>query len=424
MSLLTDLKDRGLIHQETDADGLEKHLETPQTIYCGFDPTASSLTVGNLVPIMVLAHFQRAGHTPMVLMGGATGLIGDPSGKSAERPLLGAAAVTANMEAQRRIFQAVLSFDPALPNSAVIVNNAEWLSKPSFIEALRDIGKHFPVNQMLQRDSVRERLGREQGISYTEFSYMLLQAWDFKHLFEHAGVSVQLGGSDQWGNIVQGVDLVRRTCRKQVFGLTCPLVTRADGGKFGKTEAGPIWLSSDRTSPYALYQFFLNTSDTDVGRFLRLFTFLSLKEIEQLETRSQASTAERLAQRALAREATSIVHGGDAAREAELVSDALFSGDISHLSMSALEGIAGEIPTQRFTAGMLPVEGLAAVDFACVIGACTSKRDAREKLGSGSLTLNGRKLTASDVITRSSLLHGQVAVVRRGKKNWYMAIWA
>jgi tyrosyl-tRNA synthetase len=424
MSLISDLQKRGLIHQGTDLDGLTRHLEEkPRKIYCGFDPTASSLTIGNLVPILILAHFQRAGHTPVVVMGGATGLIGDPSGKSAERPLLDYETVSDNVQAQRRIFEQILDFDPSKPNHAIIVNNSDWLSRLSFVDALRDLGKHFSVNQMIGRDSVRERLAREQGISYTEFSYMLLQAYDFQHLFQSAQVTVQLGGSDQWGNIVPGVDLVRRTCRAQAFGLTCPLVTRADGGKFGKTEAGPVWLSADRTSPYALYQFFLNTSDADIGRFLRLFTTVPLKKIEEFESTLTSQSSLRLPQQTLAREVVGMVHGQSAAAEAERASQALFTGDLESLSSGTLDEVLAGLPTQRNLPDSFGPDGISAVELLCLTPACNSRREARELLAAGAVSLNGRTLEASEIITRRRLLHDRFGVIRRGKKHWSVGIW-
>jgi tyrosyl-tRNA synthetase len=272
--LFEDLAYRGLIYQETNPGGLRAHCaEGSRGVYCGFDPTAASLTIGNLVVLLLLRRFQLAGHRPVALMGGGTGLIGDPSGKEAERQIRTHEEVRANIDGQRPIFERILDFSG--PAAATLVDNVDWLGKLTFIEALRDIGKHFSVNMMIQKDSVRERLAsREQGISYTEFSYMLLQAYDFFHLFAERGVTIQAAGSDQWGNIVAGVDLVRRKRQAEVYGITAPLVTKADGSKFGKTESGALWLTGERTSPYAFYQFWLNTSDADVERYLKIFTLL------------------------------------------------------------------------------------------------------------------------------------------------------
>src|SRR5450432_2712739 len=277
--LLEDLAWRGLLHQQTNESGLKEHLGQSRTIYAGFDPTADSLTIGNLVQMLLLARFQRAGHRVVVIMGGATGMIGDPGGKDSERQLLSLEQVERNVERQRGAFARVIDFEG--PSAATMLNNAAWLTKLSFVDMLRDVGKHFSVNMMIQKDSVRERLqNREQGISYTEFSYMLLQAYDFLHLHDTMGVTVQAAGSDQWGNIVGGADLIRRTRQIEVFGLTTPLVTKADGKKFGKSEAGAVWLNADRTSPYAFYQFWLNAADDDLPKFLKVFTFLGRDEID------------------------------------------------------------------------------------------------------------------------------------------------
>ncbi len=422
MDILTHIQKRGLVHQSTDLDGLREHLKVPRKIYCGFDPTAPSLTIGNMVPIIILAHFQKAGHTPVVILGGATGLIGDPSGKSAERQLLTREVIGENMSGQRRIFERLLDFD-ADKNAAMIFDNADWLSKFSYLEALRDIGKFFSVNEMIKRDSVRDRITREQGMSYTEFSYMLLQAWDFKCLFENHAVTIQLGGSDQWGNIVPGVDLVRRLCQQTVFGLTNPLVTKADGGKFGKTEAGPIWLTADRTSPYALYQFFLNTADADVMKFLRLFTFLPLERIAEVEAAHLDVPEKRLAHRLLAEEVTALVHGAGAAQEAAEAARCLFDGDVSMLPLRLLLEVLGGVPTTTHSLTQLREQPLEAVDFLVATSVCASKREAREMLGSGAIMLSGRKMLASDVFNAESLLHGKAAVIRRGKKNWHLALW-
>ena len=280
---LDELAWRGLLHQTT-SDALPAYLATAGRVaYAGFDPTADSLTVGNYVPMKLLAHWQRAGHRPIVLMGGGTGLIGDPSGKSAERQLLTADAVAHNVSRQREIFARVIDFSEGGDRKAVVVDNGEWLGSLGYIEVLREVGKHFSVNQMIMRDSVRSRLeGREQGISYTEFSYMILQAYDFLHLYRTAGCTVQLGGADQWGNIVSGIDLVRRMEQGEAYGITNPLVTKSDGGKFGKSEKGAVWLTADRTSPFRFHQFWLNTADADVVRFLKWFTFLPHERVPEV----------------------------------------------------------------------------------------------------------------------------------------------
>ncbi|MFG0283523.1 MAG: tyrosine--tRNA ligase, partial [Phycisphaerales bacterium JB039] len=407
---------------------------------------------------------QRAGHTPVVVMGGGTGLIGDPSGKTAERQLLDEPAVARNVEAQRPIFQALLDLDPAKPNAALLRNNLDWLGQLSYIEALRDIGKHFSVNMMIQKDSVRERLhAREHGISYTEFSYMILQSYDFLHLFEHDGVTIQCGGSDQWGNIVAGADLIRRrtivegaehvhglamqehleleagkwtrlTGEKtraaaeelvgpRVFAFTAPLVTKSDGGKFGKTESGAIWLTAHRTSPYAYYQFWLNAADADVGRYLRIFTFLRRDEIESLEQAHAANPGAREAQRTLAREATTLLHGKPATEHAESAARALFSGDVAHLDEATLRDVFAEVPSSDHDAGARAGEGRDLVTVLRDSGVATSNREARELLASGSISVNGRKVGPEDRLTAADLLHGSLIAIRRGKKTWRLTRW-
>ncbi|HEY6727002.1 MAG TPA: tyrosine--tRNA ligase, partial [Polyangiaceae bacterium] len=306
--LLQDLAWRGLVHDSTDLEQLRQHLAEPRRVYAGFDPSRDSLTIGNLVPLLLLKRFQLAGHTPVVVMGGGTGLVGDPSGKDSERQLLGPEQVAANVAAQRPIYENVLSFTGAAAGE--LRNNLDWLGPLSFLQVLRDTGKHFSVNMMIQKDSIKSRLEtRDQGISYTEFSYMILQAYDYLWLFQNAAVTVQLGGSDQWGNVVAGIDLVRRVERKEAHGLTVPLVTKSDGGKFGKTEAGAVWLTAKYTSAYAFYQFWLNTSDADLERYLKIFTFLSRQDIEALLARHAENPSAREAQRTLAEAVTSLVHG-------------------------------------------------------------------------------------------------------------------
>ncbi|MFM8642073.1 MAG: tyrosine--tRNA ligase, partial [Phycisphaerales bacterium] len=323
---LDELSWRGLLHQTT-SESLPASRGTPGRVgYAGFDPTADSLTVGNYVPMKLLAHWQRAGHRPVVLMGGGTGLIGDPSGKSAERQLLDEEAVRHNVSRQREIFARVIDFSAAGDRAATVVDNGDWLRGLGYIEVLRDVGKHFSVNQMITRDSVRTRLeGREQGISYTEFSYMILQAYDFLHLHRSMGCTVQLGGADQWGNIVSGIDLVRRVAQGEAYGVTNPLVTKSDGGKFGKSEKGAVWLTADRTSPFRFHQFWLNTADADVGRFLRWFTFLPRERVEELDRAAAERPQERQAQRVLADEMTELFHGPTERANAGAAGRALFS---------------------------------------------------------------------------------------------------
>jgi tyrosyl-tRNA synthetase len=368
----------------------------------------------------LLAHWQRAGHRPIVLMGGGTGLIGDPSGKSAERQLLTPDAVAHNVSRQREIFARVIDFAAKGDRAATVVDNADWLRGLGYIEVLREVGKHFSVNQMIMRDSVRTRLeGREQGISYTEFSYMILQAYDFLHLFRTAGCSVQLGGADQWGNIVSGIDLVRRVEQGEAYGITNPLVTKADGGKFGKSEKGAVWLSADRTSPFRFHQFWLNTADADIGRFLRWFTFLPRERVEELERSAAERPQEREAQRALANEMTELFHGPTDRADAEAAGRALFSGEVAALDARTVEEIAEDLPQTVLEPGELGGEGLLLLDLLPRTTLAASKREARDFLAAGAVLVNGGKAAADARLTPRDLLHGRVALLRRGKKNWH-----
>jgi tyrosyl-tRNA synthetase len=426
---VSELKWRNLIAQTTGEEELRAHLASgPRRAYVGFDPTADSLTIGNLVPIMLLAHFQRAGHTPVVLAGGGTGLIGDPSGKSAERTLQTREQVEHNVNRQRRIFERLLDFSAS--NKPLMLNNADWLCKLSFIDALRDVGKFFSVNVMVQKDSVRERLNnRDQGISYTEFSYMILQAYDFHYLHEAHAVTLQMGGNDQWGNITAGTDLIRKAAAAagrpapEVHALTAPLVTKADGGKFGKTEAGAVWLTADRTSPYAYYQFWLNAMDADVIRFLKIFTFLSQEEIDALAHSLATNPGAREAQRALAREATALLHGPTERDHAEAAAKALFSGDISGLPEAMLREVLSSAPSSNHSRASLEGDGVPILDLLVSTGLAASKREAKEFLASGSVAINGRKAGPDDRVKTSDLLHGSLIALRRGKKNWHLTCW-
>ncbi|MCW5753421.1 MAG: tyrosine--tRNA ligase [Phycisphaeraceae bacterium] len=450
--LIDELRWRGLVHQITDEVGLRKHLETPgRKIYAGFDPTSDSLTIGNLVPMMMLVHVARHGHVPVAVQGGATGLIGDPSGKQAERTLQTPEMVDARVKAQRPIFERV--FANADVPAPTILNNYDWISKLTWIEALRDIGKHFSVNMMIQKDSVKSRLeSRDQGISYTEFSYMLMQAYDFAHLHKTFGVTVQMGGSDQWGNIVGGCDLIRRTAfssiecvenktipdgvqpenNTEVFGLTAPLVTKADGTKFGKTESGAIWLSapsgpedhsSARTSAFAYYQFWLNALDADVIKYLKIYTLLTQEEIAALDSAHAANPSAREAHRALAHHATAILHGPEAAHQAEAAAKALFSGEIAGLDARTLDEVLAGAPTSTLDKGRLEGAGVPLVDLLVETGLAKSKRESREFLQNGSVLVNGRATGVEAVATTADLLHGSIIALRRGKKNWHVTRW-
>jgi tyrosyl-tRNA synthetase len=510
--VLSELKWRGLVHQCTDEPALDAHLSSgARSVYAGFDPTSTSLTIGNLVPIMILAHLKRAGHRVVVVMGGGTGLIGDPSGKAAERQLLTDDRVNRHIAGQRPIFDAVLGQVDGPEHT--VINNAEWLRDLGYIRVLRDVGKHFRVNEMVKRDSVRDRLEREQGLSYTEFSYMILQAYDFLHLYHQLGVTVQVGGSDQFGNIISGADLIRRwralrtveatedvvrigqadgkvpldavpmdvadalrsgqldppadvdvqgQARKMIpvleglishwrsgrapvpeavivyfaehlaglraaaqgdaYGLTNPLVTKADGTKFGKTESGAIWLTAEMTSPYAYHQFWLNTADADVGRFLRFFTFLTEREIVEIEAAHAEAPGRRVAQRTLAHEATTLLHGIAATETAEAAGKALFSGDLAGLDEATLREVFAGVPSSdhphaELEGGVDPVELLVAT------GLAASKKKAREFVAAGSISVNGRKLADGESITPEDLLHGSIVAIRRGKKAWHLTRW-
>ena len=420
LGFLDELAWRGLLHQTT-AETLPAYLAKPGRIaYAGFDPTADSLTVGNYVPMKLLAHWQRAGHRPVVLMGGGTGLIGDPSGKSAERQLMTPEVVAHNVSRQRAIFERVLDFSQQSTCAATVVDNGDWLRTLGYLDVLRDVGKHFSVNQMIMRDSVKSRLEeREQGISYTEFSYMILQAYDFVHLFRTRGCTVQLGGADQWGNIVSGIDLIRRMEQGEAYGITNPLVTKADGGKFGKSEKGSVWLTADRTSPFRFHQYWLNTADADVVRFLKWFTFLPQDRIAELERSAAERPQEREAQRALANEMTEIFHGATERGNAEAAGRALFAGELAELDARTIEEIAEDLPCTVLEPGELGGEGVLLADVLVRTTLAASKREARDFLQAGAVLVNGTKAAADARLTPRDLLHGSVALLRRGKKNWH-----
>jgi tyrosyl-tRNA synthetase len=377
---------------------------------------------------MMLAHFQRAGHRPIALMGGGTGLIGDPSGKSAERQLQSLGQVEANVRSIGNIFARVLDFDG--PQAAIVANNADWLRSLRFLEVLRDVGKHFSVNMMIQKESVAARLHtREQGISYTEFSYMILQAYDFLHLYRVHGCTIQMGGSDQFGNIVAGIDLIRR-CEAQrqesdhlAFGVTAPLVTKADGGKIGKTETGAVWLSAHRTSPYAFYQFWLNASDADVKNYLRWYTFLPREEIEALDQAVATNPCAREAQRTLAREVVRIHHGSTELAKAEAAAHALFSGDVRSLDAAMLREVFAEVPRSTHSITTLDGDGSSLLEVLPQTTLASSKREAREFLQNGAVSVNGEKAELERRLTRRDVLGDGLILLRRGKKQWHASEW-
>ncbi len=409
-SLLDELAWRGMLVQTTE--GLADALAAgPLRGYCGFDPTASSLHVGSLVPIMGLVHLQRAGHRPVALVGGGTGMIGDPSGKTAERQLHSADVVAENTRGIRAQLERFLDFGDASPNAAIMLDNAEWLAPMNLIEFLRDVGKHFSVNVMLAKDSVKGRM--ETGISYTEFSYMLLQSYDFLALFRRHGVTLQLGGNDQWGNMTAGTELIRRADGGSAHAFTLPLLTTASGAKFGKSEAGAVWLDAARTSPYQFYQFWMRTDDRDVGRLLRFFTLLPRAEIEALDAATAERPEKREAQHALATDVTTRVHGADAAAVAHEVSTLLFAkGDPRALSANALAALAREIPF---------VESAAtdAIELFVAAELVPSKGAARRLLDQGGLTVSGRRLTAGESAVREEdELPGGHLLLRKGARDY------
>jgi tyrosyl-tRNA synthetase len=419
-ALIQDLHARGLIAQVTDATALDELLTKESvTLYCGFDPTADSLHLGHLVPVLVLKRFQDAGHKPIALVGGATGMIGDPSFKATERKLNTPDVIASWVEKIRDQVAPFLSFEGE--NAAIMANNYDWFGGMNCLEFLRDIGKHFSVNAMIKKESVQQRLVREdQGISYTEFSYSLLQGYDFAELYKRHGCILQVGGSDQWGNIVAGTDMTRRLHHKQAYGLTVPLITKSDGTKFGKTESGAIWLDAKKTSPYAFYQFWLNTADADVYRFMRFFTFLSVEEIDAIEAADKASGQKPEAQRILAEQATELVHGKSALEAARRISQSLFSGSLEALTESDFEQLAQDgVPgvTLEKSASSL-IDALVAAKLA------KSKSEARGFLQSGSVTINGNKLDALDhQFSDAERLFGRFSLLRRGKKNYAMINW-
>ncbi|HZL19256.1 MAG TPA: tyrosine--tRNA ligase [Polyangia bacterium] len=422
MGAFEELTWRGLV-QQTTSDNLAELLATPTVIYTGFDPSASSLHAGTLVPLMTMAHLRRHGHRIIALVGGATGMIGDPSGKSSERKLLDADQVGANT--RQLAAQLARFFDAGEGPPVSIVDNLDWLGKLSLVDFLRDVGKHFAVNQMMQRDSVRQRFEtRESGISYTEFSYMLLQAYDFVELHRRTGCRLQCGASDQWGNIVSGVDLVRRLCGATVHGLTMPLLTNSEGKKYGKTEKGALFLDGRLTSPYAFYQFWINTTDADVGRFLRWFTLRPQAEIETLEAGAQVGSGDRVAQRALAEDLTRRIHGQAELDRVLRATAALFGGgDLRGVGGDLLDEALVAAPAITVPRGHFAGEGALLVDLLVEVGACPSKSDARRQIAAGAVAVNGTPLAGASAearLTASDLIDDRLLVLRRGKRNSYV----
>ncbi|WP_047476859.1 tyrosine--tRNA ligase [Bacillus siamensis] len=416
-NLLEDLSFRGLIQQMTDEEGLNKQLnEEKIRLYSGFDPTADSLHIGHLLPILTLRRFQLAGHHPIALVGGATGLIGDPSGKKAERTLNTQDIVVEWSQKIKNQLSRFLDFD-AGENPAVIANNFDWIGKMSIIDFLRDVGKNFGINYMLAKDTVSSRI--ETGISYTEFSYMILQSYDFLNLYREKNCKLQIGGSDQWGNITAGLELIRKSEEEgaKAFGLTIPLVTKADGTKFGKTEGGAIWLDKEKTSPYEFYQFWINTDDRDVVKYLKYFTFLSKEEIEAYAEKAETVPEKREAQKRLAEEVTVLVHGREAFEQAVHISQALFSGNIKELSAQDVKVGFKDVPSLEKDRS----EELSLVDVLVESKLSPSKRQAREDIQNGAVYINGERQTdIGHLLTAEDRIEDQFTVLRRGKKKYFL----
>lgn len=424
MSLLEELQWRGLVHQTTD-EKLEAWLaEKPRKVYVGFDPTADSLHVGSLLGLLVLRRFQQAGHTPIAVVGGATGMIGDPSGKSAERNLLSREDLAANLAGLDKQMRRFLDFEPG-PAQAQLVNNFDWTGPWSFLEFLRDVGKNFPVNVMLAKDSVKSRLGSDSGMSYTEFSYMLLQAFDFVHLYKEQGCEIQAGGSDQWGNITAGIDLGRRMHGAQLYGLTWPLLTKSDGTKMGKTESGAVWLSAERTSPYQFFQYWKQTDDADVGNCLRMLTELGREEIESLDGSRVADAAKRESQTRLAEELTRLVHGEEGLQTAQQATQIFFGAEIDRLTDMELGGIFADVPSRELEPARLEGEGLNIVDALVEAGLAKSKSEARRTVDGGGAYVSNRRISDNKaILTKEHLASETVMVLRSGKKKYALLRFA
>ena len=414
MDLLQDLQWRGIIYQQTDEEGLKEQLKKESTsLYCGVDPTADSMHIGHLLPFLTLRRFQQAGHKPIILVGGATGMIGDPSGKTQERQLQSVEVIQHNVNCLQKQLERIFDFEGE--NGAVMTNNYDWIGALDMITFLRDYGKHIGINYMLAKDTIASRL--DTGISFTEFTYTILQAIDFKHLYENFNCKVQLGGSDQWGNITTGLDLIRKTQGEgaKAYGLTIPLVTKSDGTKFGKTEGGAVWLDAEKTTPYEFYQFWINTADQDVVKYLKIFTFLSKEEIEALEASVETEPHLRKAQKALAEEMTRLVHGQEALDQAINITQALFSGNVKELSAEDIKQGFKDVPSYAPQAD----EELVLVDLLVNAKISPSKRQAREDIANGAVSINGDKVTdVQYVLTSEDRIEEQFTVIRRGKKKY------
>jgi tyrosyl-tRNA synthetase len=413
--LLQDLSWRGIIYQQTDEEGIEKTLnEEKISVYCGVDPTADSMHIGHLLPFLTLRRFQLAGHRPIVLVGGATGLIGDPSGKKEERKLLTLETVQENVKCLQKQLKQIFDFEGE--NAAIMVNNYDWAGSMDIVTFLRDYGKHIGVNYMLAKDTISSRL--ETGISFTEFTYTILQAMDFFHLYKNYQCRMQIGGSDQWGNITTGLELIRKMTpegSKPAYGMTIPLVTKADGTKFGKTESGAVWLDPEKTSPYEFYQFWINTADNDVVKYLKYFTFLSREEIEALEVSVREEPHLRKAQKALAEEMTRMIHGQEALDQAVKISTALFSGDVKNLNAAEIRQGFKDVPSYE----VVGEDDLGLVNLLVAAKISPSKRQAREDIANGAIYVNGERITdTAYILSEKDRIEGQFTIIRRGKKKY------
>ncbi|WP_338472058.1 tyrosine--tRNA ligase [Niallia sp. XMNu-256] len=416
MELLEELKWRGIIYQQTDEEGIKETLEKEKiSLYCGVDPTADSMHIGHLLPFLTLRRFQKQGHRPIVLVGGATGMIGDPSGKSEERKLQTTETIQHNVECIQKQLSHIFDFDGE--QGAKMVNNYDWVGSMDIVTFLRDYGKHVGVNYMLAKDTVANRL--ETGISFTEFTYTILQAMDFLHLYQNYDCKMQIGGSDQWGNITTGLELIRKMASEgsKAFGLTIPLVTKADGTKFGKTESGAVWLDPEKTSPYEFYQFWINTADADVLKYLKFFTFLSKEEIEELEESVKTEPHLRKAQKALAEEMTRLIHGQESLDQAIKITEALFKGEIQNLTAAEVKQGFKDVPSYEHKTG----EDIIIIDLLIAAGIVSSKRQAREDVTNGAISINGQRVTETDyIVSEKDRIESQFTVVRRGKKKYFL----
>ena len=419
MNLIEELRWRGML--QDIMPGTEEQLNKESTsAYIGFDPTAESLHIGSLVPILLLVHLQRAGHKPYALVGGATGMVGDPSGKSEERNLLSEDILRRNQVGVKKQLEKFLDFDASKPNAAVMVNNYNWFKEMLFLEFIRDVGKHITVNYMMAKDSVKKRIEGETGISFTEFTYQLIQGYDFYFLYKNYNCKLQMGGSDQWGNITTGTELIRRKAGGEAFAFTCPLLTKSDGGKFGKTEKGNIWLDAEKTSPYQFYQFWLNAADDDAKKWIRIFTFLSREAIDGLIKEQDANAANRLLQKTLAKEITLFVHGEEGLKQAVETTEKLFanqSAPAESLSEQDLESMEGVVKIDY----VLPTNGIDIISFLAETNIFPSKGEVRKMIQNGGVSINRKKITdVNFFVTADNLLHNKCLLVQKGKKNYYL----